>query len=86
MVIALHISKNLYSKEALLKTIYNFKDVYNIMVESNEDNYILSIDSKCFDKNTFLKFLNEQELRESLNLQFGKLRETIYKKAFSHVE
>lgn len=81
--------KELYSKEAILKTIHVFSNDFSILIDSKEHSFILNIKSlkdKIFDEVLFMTKLQEQQLREALNSQFGELREAIYKKAFSLVE
>ena len=81
--------KEIYSKEAIIKTTYLFHDNFTINFAFNDISYILTINSlnkAIFDKADFLSKLQEQQLREFLNEQSGKLREAIYQKAFSLVE
>ena len=83
------LSKSLYERDVLLKVIYSIGDKFNIYVSENANEYVLNIESKnhCdFDFSRFNQELQEQQLRENLNKQFGSLRESIYKKAFSIVE
>lgn len=83
------LSKSLYDRDVLLKVIYSIGDKFNIYVSENANEYVLNIESKnyCdFDFSRFNQELQEQQLRENLNKQFGSLRESIYKKAFSIVE
>lgn len=83
------LSKSLYERDVLLKVIYSVGDKFNIYVSENANEYVLNIESKndCdFDFSRFNQELQEQQLRENLNKQFGLLRESIYKKAFSIVE
>lgn len=89
VVTEIALTKDLYSKEAILKTIYLFHDKFVIDIKSDNESYILtanSINNYLFDKQEFLLKLQEQQLREFLNNQSGNLREAIYKKAFSLVE
>lgn len=84
-------SKTVFSKECILKTVYLWQEKFAINIQEDEFNYLLRIEPKnsndiIFDINEFIKELEEQELREKLNLQFGYLRESIYKKAFEHFE
>ena len=77
--------------EKRLSELYGKKvgDKFNIYVSENANEYVLNIESKndCdFDFSRFNQELQEQQLRENLNKQFGSLRESIYKKAFSIVE
>lgn len=81
--------KELYSKEAVLKTVYLFKEDFTINIETDENSFILTIESlnsAVFSNANFITQLQEQQLRETLNSQYGELREVIYKKAFSLVE
>lgn len=83
------LSKELYTKEVILKTIYLYHDRFTITIDSNEKSYTLEIGAlkkDNFNEAEFLTSLQEQQLRELLNEQFGKLREAIYQKAFSLVE
>lgn len=83
------LSKELYSKEALIKTIYLYNDQFIIIVNTDEKNFILKIETiknYIFNKAEFFSKLQEQQLREVLNEQSGKLREIIYQKAFSLIE
>lgn len=82
----LKVSKKIYSKTAILKVAYDFQDNFNIVISEDEYNYILSVKSKNNDLSFNIEFFNnklqEQELREKLNAQFGSLRNIIYEKAF----
>lgn len=81
--------KELYSKEAILKTVHLFSNDFNILFGSKEYAFVIKIESltdKNFDEILFMTKLQEQQLKETLNLQFGNLREAIYNKAFSLVE
>lgn len=83
-------SKTVFDKGALLKTVYLFQENFNISILEDTCNYILHIDPKndtvAFDYNLFNSKLQEQQLRETLNLQFGELRNAIYQKAFERFE
>ena len=81
--------KELYTKEAILKTINLFSKDFTINIDADEYSYILNVNnlnSLDLDEVSFMTKLQEQQLREMLNLQYGELREVIYKKAFSLVE
>ncbi len=89
MTIKLFLPKELYIKTAILKTVCLYNNLNNFDINTDEKSYILEIDSSgnnIFDEVSFFSKLQEQQLRETLNSQFGELRETIYKKAFSLVE
>lgn len=84
---SLLLSKTVYLKETILKTVYSLQENFNINISEDEYNYILNIDSETqFDEKNFFKLLNEQQLRETLNIQFGQLRDEIYHRAFSRFE
>lgn len=81
------VSKAIFSKESILKVVYLWQKDFNIVIEEDEYNYILNISSvggAVFNVENFNKELQEQQLRETLNNQFGTLRDSIYNKAFEH--
>lgn len=81
------ISKNIFSKESILKIVYLWQKDFSIVIEEDEYNYILRItpnNGAIFNVENFNRELQEQQLRETLNNQFGRLRDSIYNKAFEH--
>lgn len=77
-------AKSVFDKDAILKTVYLWQD---ILVSEDEFNYIIEVNSlNNFDINKFNSDIQEQQLRENLNSQFGELREAIYNKAFERFE
>lgn len=81
------ISKNIFSKESILKIVYLWQKDFSIVIEEDEYNYILKItpnNGVVFNEENFNKELQEQQLRETLNNQFGRLRDSIYNKAFEY--
>ena len=82
------ISKTIFSKETVLKVVYLWQEKFTIILSEDEYNYIITIsdDNKDFDLATFSADLQEQQLRETLNSQFGKLRDAIYEKAFEKIK
>jgi len=89
MTIKLFLPKELYTKETILKTVCLYNNLYNFDINTDDKSYILEIDpsnNNIFDEVSFFSKLQEQQLREILNNQFGELRETIYQKAFSLIE
>ena len=82
------LSKAIFSKEAILKVAYLWQENCLLRIHEDENNWILSTDIEksdtSFDFEKFKKDLLEQQLKEALNLQFGTLRECIYRKAFQH--
>lgn len=77
-------AKSVFDKDAILKTVYLWQD---ILVSEDEFNYIIEVNSpNNFDIDKFNSDLQEQQLRETLNGQFGELRKAIYNKAFERFE
>lgn len=77
-------AKSVFDKDAILKTVYLWQD---ILVSEDEFNYVIEVNSPDnFDINKFNSDIQEQQLRENLNSQFGELREAIYNKAFERFE
>lgn len=85
----MELSNKIYTKDAILKTVYLFHSDFVINVDEKNDYFVLEIKplhEKIFDENNFLFKLQEQQLRETLNSQFGSLRDKIYQKAFELVD
>ena len=81
------LSKTVYLRETILKAVYLLQETFSFNISEDEYNYVLKMDSDIhFDEEKFLKLLNEQQLRETLNIQFGNLRDEIYHRAFSRFE
>ncbi|MBR1984140.1 MAG: His-Xaa-Ser system protein HxsD [Clostridia bacterium] len=81
------ISKTIFNKEVILKVTYLWQEDFNINISEDENNYVLSVVSKTgtdFIWDKFNSELQEQQLKENLNNQFGTIRDAIYEKAFSH--
>ena len=77
-------SKSVFGKDAILKTVYLWP---NVLISEDEFNYVIEVNSPDnFDINKFNSDIQEQQLRENLNSQFGELREAIYNKAFERFE
>ena len=67
-----------------MKTVYLWP---NVLISEDEFNYVIEVNSPDnFDINKFNSDIQEQQLRENLNSQFGELREAIYNKAFERFE
>ena len=83
----LKISKTVFCKEALLKTVYLWQEDFKRTITDDDNNFILKIEPRNentrFNNDSFNRQLQEQQLREYLNSQFGNLREYIYKMAFT---
>ena len=70
--------------KSILKTVYLWP---NVLISEDEFNYVIEVNSPDnFDINKFNSDIQEQQLRENLNSQFGELREAIYNKAFERFE
>lgn len=82
------ISKTIFTKETVLKVVYLWQENFTIVLSEDEYNYIISIsdNNKDFDLSKFSSDLQEQQLRETLNSQFGNLRNAIYEKAFEKIK
>lgn len=83
------VDKTFYSKDTLIKTIYNFSDNYSFTVTEDNKTFKITLTSKI-DSNpdinsfiqTFFDELNDQQLRETLIQQTSKIRDTIIEAAF----
>lgn len=63
-------AKSVFDKDAILKTVYLWQD---ILVSEDKFNYIIEVNSpNNFDIDKFNSDLQEQQLRETLNGQFGE--------------
>ncbi len=84
MDITYKFSKSVFSKESILKTVYLWQKDFTIVISEDEYNFLLNISQNdtCFSIEQFTSALEEQQIREMLNNQFGALRDKIYSKAF----
>lgn len=86
----IELSKSVFNKNTILKTVYLWQECFSINIKENEFNYVLEVvpikPDMVFDENSFNMQLNEQQLRETLNEQFGSLRNAVYEKAFSIIK
>lgn len=84
------ISKATFNKETVLKVVYLWQENFTINIAEDDYNWTLNIESKNtsneVDIDMFNRELQEQQLRETLNKQFGNLRDCIYSKAFQHFQ
>lgn len=84
------LSKTTFNKEAMLKVVYLWQEDFIINIVEDEYNWIINVESEqadkefCFDD--FNREIQEQQLRETLNNQFGSLRDSIYNRAFQHFQ
>lgn len=81
-------SKDLYSKEALIKAAYNFIDDFYIHLDSDNNYYIVAIDARETngDYPTIKEFQNEmliQETRKIVNDKTINIREIMYSRAMA---
>ena len=84
MDITYKFSKSVFYKESILKTVYLWQKDFTIVISEDEYNFLLNISQNdiCFSIEQFASALEEQQIREMLNNQFGALRDKIYSKAF----
>lgn len=84
------LSKTTFSKETILKVVYLWQENFIINIIEDEYNWIIDYKpryaNKEFNFDDFNKEIQEQQLRETLNCQFGNLRNCIYNKAFQHFQ
>ncbi|MBQ3818880.1 His-Xaa-Ser system protein HxsD [bacterium] len=83
-----NISKTIFDEKSILKVAYTWRENFDISISEDEYNYILQVkprhENAIFNWDEFNSQLQEQQLREKLNEQFGCLKQTIYEKAFAH--
>ena len=82
------LSKNTFNKETILKVAYLWQEHFIISIIEDKFNWIIDVKSRQADQefnfDNFNRDIQEQQLRETLNAQFGRLRDSIYNKAFQH--
>lgn len=82
------LSKNTFNKETILKVVYLWQEHFIINIIEDKFNWIIDVKSRQADQefnfDNFNRDIQEQQLRETLNAQFGRLRDSIYNKAFQH--
>lgn len=81
-------SKDLYSKQVLLKTCFHFTDNYYVFLDLADDRFILNIKSKNGVNNPNIKdeFLNEllaQATRQAVYMETKNIREMMMARAIS---
>jgi His-Xaa-Ser system protein HxsD len=87
-VAALSVSRKVYSRKAVLATAYKFSDRCAILVDIEEDRWVLYViaqpggDAKPLLSN-LIRELADQSLREHLEEEFGSVRTLIVAQAFS---
>ena len=88
------VDKSLFSREAVLATVYRFSGDYNVSVESSndsEDKYAVNItrkDQKEIDaefEQDFIRELTDQQVRLDIEARFGHIRDLIVEEAFKPV-
>lgn len=88
------VDKSLFSREAVLATVYRFSGDYNVSVESSndsEDKYAVNItrkDQKEIDaefEKGFIRELTDQQVRLDIEARFGHIRDLIVEEAFKPV-
>ena len=80
-------SKDLYSKEALIKAAYNFIDDFYIHMDSDNEYFIVNIESReanaCLDIQEFKNEMLIQETRRVVNDRTMNIREIMYSRAMA---
>ncbi len=80
-------SKELYSKEALIKAAYDYIDDYYIHLDSDEQNYYVQLEAKDdnpqLSENDFKNTILIHEMRKVVSEKTGKLREIMYARAMA---
>lgn len=88
------VNKSLYSREAVLATVYKFSGDYNVSVESSnesEDKYTIVINRKDLMEidaeveHGFIRELTDQQVRLDIEARFGHIRDLIVEEAFKPV-
>ena len=88
------VDKSLYSREAILATVYHFSGDYNVSVGSSNDSeekYAVSIDRKgpkelsAEIEYDFMRELTDQQVRLDIEARFGHIRNLIVEEAFKPV-
>ena len=88
------VDKSLYSREAIMATVYRFSGDYNVSVESSsesEDKYAVSITGKdqieidAEIEHVFMRELTDQQVRLDIEARFGHIRDLIVEEAFKPI-
>lgn len=83
----LKFSKEMYNKNALLKTAYSFTDKAYIHLDVDEQYYLVKITSKsediCISENDFINEMLAQTVRLVINKKTRNVRELILARALS---
>ena len=88
------VDKSLFSREAVLATVYRFSGDYNVSVESSndsEDKYAINITRKDHTEiyaefeQGFIRELTDQQVRLDIEARFGHIRDLIVEEAFKPV-
>ena len=88
------VDKSLYSREAIMATVYRFSGDYNVSVESSsesEDKYAVSIIGKdqieidAEIEHVFMRELTDQQVRLDIEARFGHIRDLIVEEAFKPI-
>ena len=80
-------SKEIYSKEALIKAAYDFIDEYYIHLDSDDEKYIVQIEAKgevcSFNENEFINAILIHETRKIVSEKTKNIREMMYARAMA---
>lgn len=81
-------SKELYSKEALIKAAYNYIDDFYVHLDSDGEYFIVDVNSrehseKCINEQEFINEMLIQETRRIVNDRTMNIREIMYSRAMA---
>ena len=88
------VDKSLYSREAIIATVYRFSGDYNVSVDSSnesEDKYAVTINGKdqieigAEIEHVFMRELTDQQVRLDIEARFGHIRDLIVEEAFKPI-
>lgn len=90
----IELSKEIYTKEAILATSYRFTNRCYICIDMpSQDNFTVSFKNKENEEENieqliadFCNELIDQQLRVDVEKEYGEIRNTIVKKALSPIE
>ena len=90
----LHIDNTVYSREAILETVYRFSGDFTISVKHLDVSNMYEITFSSSDvseeksatiSNAFIRELNDQQVRLDIEKRFGHIRDLIVEEAFKPV-
>ena len=78
--IIFELDNNIYCKEAVIATVYDWVDDYAMLLETTDATFVVKVVDKdnTFDKERFIKDLNVNEMREIVNQRTGNMRDALF--------